>query len=254
MIIWGAAFAGLLIGSYVNVVAHRVPLGKGVVRSRSECPECGHEIAAGDNIPLVSFLLLRGRCRHCGKPISLRYPAVEAGTAIAFGLAAWLIGPSWVLPAYLWATAVVVALVVTDLTHRRIPNRILYPGVAVGTALLAAGAALEGEIGALGRALIGGGAYFGGLLLLAIAARGGFGFGDVKLAFLLGEFTAYRSWGALLTAVMGGFAVGGLIGILLLLARRVGRKDVIAFGPAMTLGAAIGLGFGEAISSWYLGL
>lgn len=243
---------GLLVGSFLNVVAHRIPAGVRVTTPPSACPSCGHRIRPYDNVPVVSWLLLRGRCRDCRAPISIRYPLVEAGTAVLFALTAALIGPSWVLPAFLWFAAVVEVLVIIDLAHKRIPNRILYPGTAVALVLLAAGAVAEGEASALLRGLAGGAGYFGLLLLVAIVARGGFGFGDVKLAFLLGLFAAYRSWESLFVSVVMAFLVGGLISIVLLVARRAGRRDAIPFGPALAVGVAIGIAAGIPIADWYL--
>ncbi|HAX81102.1 MAG TPA: prepilin peptidase [Actinobacteria bacterium] len=248
----GSAVVGLLVGSFLNVVAYRIPAGISVTTPPSACPSCGHRIRPYDNIPVVSWLLLRGRCRDCRAPISIRYPLVEAGTAALFALTAALIGPSWVLPAFLWFAAVVEVLVIVDLAHKRIPNRILYPGTAVAVVLLAAGAVAEGEASALLRALAGGAGYFGMLLLVAILARGGFGFGDVKLAFLLGLFAAYRSWESLFVSVVMAFLVGGLISVVLLLARRAGRRDAIPFGPALAVGVAIGIAAGIPIADWYL--
>lgn len=248
----GGAVVGLLIGSFVNVVAYRIPLGVSVVSPPSACPSCSHEIRARDNVPVVSWLLLRGRCRDCGAPISLRYPIVEVATSSAFAATAAVIGPLWVLPAYWWFAAVTIALVLTDLDVRRIPNRILYPGVVVGTVLLGGGAIADATPGAFGRAAAGGGLYFLGLLLVALAARGGFGFGDVKLAVLLGEFAAYRSWGALAATIFLAFVVGGLVSTVMLVTRKLGRKDAIAFGPAMVVGAYIGITSGASIVSWYL--
>lgn len=252
-LILAAGFIGLLIGSFLNVVAYRIPLGMKVTSPPSACPQCQSRIRTRDNIPVVSWILLRGRCRDCGAPISVRYAVVELGTAVVFGATAALIGWDWALPAYLWAVGVCIALVVTDLDHKRLPNRILYPGAVVATVLLGAGAALEGELAAWGRGLLGGVADFAFFLLIALVARGGFGFGDVKLAFLLGEMAAYRSWESLFVAVFASFMVGGLIAVGLLVARRAGRRDAMPFGPAMVIGAAIGVAWGESIASWYLG-
>ena len=131
---------GLLAGSFINVVAYRVPRELSVVRPRSACPGCGHEIRSRDNVPVVSWLLLRGRCRDCGSAIAVRYPLVEAGTAAVLAALAWMIGPSWALPGFWWAAGVAIALTLTDLDVRRIPDRILLPGAAVTLVLLAAGA------------------------------------------------------------------------------------------------------------------
>ncbi len=248
-----SAFLGLLIGSFLNVVAYRVPLEMKVSSPPSACPGCGHPIRARDNVPVLSWLLLRGRCRDCGEPISVRYAVVEAGTAVSFGAVAGLIGLSWVLPAYLWFTAVSITLVLTDLDHKRIPNRILYPGTAVAAVLLAAGALLEGTPGDLGRAGAGAVGEFAFFLVVAIVARGGFGFGDVKLSFLLGGFTAFLSWDSLLVGVFAAFLVGGAVAVVLLILRRAGRGDAMPFGPAMVIGAAIGMFWGERLLDLYLG-
>ncbi len=253
LIIGGAAFLGLLIGSFLNVVIYRIPAGMAVVRPPSACPHCGHHIRARDNLPVVSWLWLRGRCRDCGGPISVRYPLVEAATAVLFGGAGWLLGPVWVLPAYLWFIGVTVSLAMIDLDHHRIPNRILYPGAIVGTVLLAGGALADGDLGALWRGLAGGAGFFGVLLVLAVLARGGFGFGDVKLGFLLGEFAAYRGWGSLFVGAFAAFVIGGLVSIALMGLRRAGRRDVIPFGPALILGCYLGVVVGESVFDWYLG-
>lgn len=247
-----AAF-GLATGSFLNVVVHRVPAGESVVRPRSACPGCGTPIAGYDNIPVVSWLLLRGRCRHCGMRISARYPLVEAGTSALFVVTFLVIGADWTLPAHLWFVAVTVALAVIDFGTKRLPNRVLYPGTVVAVVLLGAGALAEGEWDAFMRGVLGGIAYFVGLLVIAIVARGGFGFGDVKLAALLGLFAAYRSWGALGVAVFAGFIIGGVMSLGLLVAGRARRKDTIPFGPAMILGAWVAVALGDRIAEWYLG-
>jgi len=245
--------AGAVAGSFVNVVAHRVPRGMSVIRPRSACPGCGHEIRSRDNIPVLSWLLLRGRCRDCGTGISRRYPLVEAGTAAGFAGLALLVGASWALPGYWWAAGVAIALTLTDLDVRRIPDRILLPGAVVTAVLLGLGAAGDGDLMAALRAAGGGAAYFGLLLVVALAARGGFGFGDVKLGVLLGMVLAYRSWGALAVGAFASFALGGLAAIALLATRRAKRKDAIPFGPAMVAGAALALVWGEAVVRWYAG-
>jgi leader peptidase (prepilin peptidase) / N-methyltransferase len=247
-----AAF-GLATGSFLNVVVYRIPAGKSVVRPRSACPGCGQTIGARDNIPVLSWILLRARCRHCGMRISARYPLVEAGTAALFVATVAIVGIEPDLPAHLWFVSVTLALALIDLDTKRLPNRVLYPGTAVAVALLGAGALLDGIGDALVRSLLGGFAYFVGLLVIAIAARGGFGFGDVKLAFLLGVFTAYHSWGALAVAVFAGFVIGGLVSVAALVAGRARRKDTIPFGPAMVLGSWLAIAVGERIAQWYFG-
>jgi leader peptidase (prepilin peptidase)/N-methyltransferase len=253
LLVTAGGVIGLLAGSFINVVAYRVPRGLSVIRPRSACPGCGHEIRSRDNVPVVSWLLLRGRCRDCGSAIAVRYPLVEAGTAAVLAALAWMIGPSWALPGFWWAAGVAIALTLTDLDVRRIPDRILLPGAAVALVLLAAGALADGNPMALARAAAGGAAYFTLLLGVALAARGGFGFGDVKLGLLLGLVLGYRSWGVLAVGVFAAFAVGGLAALVLLAARRAKRKDAIPFGPAMVAGAAVALAWGDAILRWYAG-
>jgi leader peptidase (prepilin peptidase)/N-methyltransferase len=252
VLVIGGAVLGLMIGSFLNVVVYRVPLGRSIVSPPSACPSCASRIRARDNVPVLSWLILRGRCRDCAAPISARYPLVEAGTAGAFAGVAGVVGPVWVLPAYWVATATAIALALVDLDHRRIPNAILFPGLAISWLLLVPGSLIDGDPWGLVRAAGGAAAYFGLLLVVALAARGGFGFGDVKLALLLGTYLAYRDWETLAVGVFGGFVVGGVAGGFLLLSRRAGRKDAMPFGPAMVIGAAVALVWGTAIADWYL--
>ncbi len=244
---------GLLIGSFLNVVAYRVPLGRSVVSPPSACPECHHPIRPRDNIPVLSWLLLRGRCRDCGAGIAVRYPMVEAVTGVLFAGTYLVIGPVWVLPAYLVFVSTTVALVLTDLDHKRIPNRILYPATGAVVVLLVAGAAADGTLSDVPRAGAGGVIYFGILLLIALAARGGFGMGDVKLAFLLGTILAFRSWDTLWSGIFLAFLIGGLVSLLLLITRKKGRKDAIPFGPPLIVGAWIAVVWGQQLVDWYLG-
>lgn len=242
---------GLVIGSFLNVVAYRVPLGRSVVSPPSACPGCGHPIRPRDNVPVLSWLLLRGRCRDCGAAISGRYPLVEACTAGLFAAVPLLVVPAAV-PAFWLAAAAGVTLTLTDLDHKRIPNKILFPAIAAGTALLGVAALVEGDPAPFLRALGGGAAYFGLLFVVAIAARGGFGFGDVKLAFLLGMFAGWVSWASVVVAAVAAFLVGGVVAIGLLLAGSADRKDAIPFGPSMIVGAVIAIAWGDAIAAWYL--
>jgi leader peptidase (prepilin peptidase)/N-methyltransferase len=154
---------------------------------------------------------------------------------------------------YLWFVGVTIALTLTDLDHQRIPNRILYPSTAVGAVLLAGAAIGDGHAVWFVRAIEGGAAYFALLFIVALAARGGFGMGDVKLAFFLGLFLAYVSWGTLVVGVFAAFVVGGVVASGLLVTKVRGRKDPIAFGPALVAGAWIAIPFAGRLLSWYLG-
>ena len=253
-----AVVLGGAIGSFVNALAYRVPRGLPVAASRSACPACGAQIRARDNLPLLSYVLLRGHCRDCGSTISARYPIVEATVALLFLAVVAFLGAVWVVPAYWWFVMIVTALVLTDLDHKRIPNRILFPGIAGGAVLLFAGALADGSAdgggwAAIGRAGGGAAIYFGLLLCIALIARGGFGFGDVKLAALLGMFLAYRSWAALWSGIFLAFLLGGLAAVALLVTRRAGRKQAIPFGPALVAGALIAIAYGQDLVDWYLG-
>src|SRR5438270_7375112 len=197
-----AGVFGLLIGSFLNVVIWRVPRGESVVRPPSHCPNCEREISPRDNLPVVSWLLLRGRCRHCNEPISARYPLVELATGLLFLAFALHFGPHAVLPAYLYFGAVGIALAMIDFDHKRLPDVLTLPSYPVGLALLTVAAAVESDWWPLERAAIGLGALlaFYGVLWLVYPA--GMGFGDVKLSGVVGMYLGWVGWGAL---VVGAF-------------------------------------------------
>ncbi len=249
---------GALIGSFLNVVVWRVPQGLSIVRPASACPACGHEIAWYDNIPIVSWLVLRGRCRNCAAPISVRYPLVEAGTAIAFALVVWGpyggLYPFALLPALLYWAAVGIALTLIDLDHHRLPNVIVLPSYIVTAALLLLASVLTGDYGRLISAAIGCVALFGFYWLLATAYRGGMGFGDVKLAGVLGMLLGWVGWPALIVGAFAAFLLGGVVGGILMIGHRATRKSRIPFGPFMIAGAWVGIIAGSAIADSYLTL
>lgn len=244
---------GLAIGSFLNVVAYRVPLGKSVVSPPSACPNCSAEITSRDNIPVLSWLLLRGRCRNCAEPISPRYAVVELTTAVLFAVTPYVVGPVWAIGAFWWFIGVTVALVLTDLDHKRIPNRILYPGTVVGAVLLVVAALMDGDVNRLLPAALGGLGYFTIMLVIALIARGGFGFGDVKLSLLLGIFMGYLDWQFVGLGFFLAFFLGGVVSILLLVTKIKGRKDKVPFGPYLVLGAYLAIAFGDQFLAWYLG-
>lgn len=241
---------GLAIGSFLNVVIWRVPRGESVVRPASACPGCGTEIRAWDNVPLLSWVLLRGRCRSCNEPISVRYPLVELGTALVFaGAAAWF-GTTWTLPAFLYLGAISVALAMIDIDVKRLPDAIVKPSYLVGAALLAAAAVLAGSPEVLLRAAIGGLVMFALYFAIVFAYPKGMGWGDVKLAGLLGMFLGFLGWKELATGAFLAFLVGGVVGIALMAAGK--RKVKIPFGPYMLAGAWLGILVGPIIADWYL--
>lgn len=248
---------GLAVGSFLNVVIHRVPDGHSIVRPPSACPGCGTPISARDNIPILSWLLLRGRCRTCGMRISARYPLVELLNAVVWlALAWWALAADQVplLPWLLVLGSACVALTFIDLEHHRLPDAIvlkLYPAGLVGLALagLLSGAwpLATAAIGVAAWVVVIGGVWF-------VSGGRGMGFGDVKLAPILGATLGWVGVSAAVIGLFSAFALGALVGIVLILARRAGRKSAIPFGPFLVVGAAIGLVAGEPIWQGYLSM
>ncbi len=261
-----AGVLGLLIGSFLNVVIYRVPIGMSVVRPASACPNCGSSIHAYDNVPVVAWLALRGKCRNCSAPISARYPLVELGTGVFFfvvslPLAAQLaavqpttetIASGLALVAFLYLAAISIALTFIDIEHHRLPDSIVLPSYAVAAILLATSAILIGDYAALIRAGVGLAAMAIGYFALSLLWRGGMGLGDVKLAGVLGLYLGYTGWGALAVGSLGAFFLGGIFGIVLILLHKTTRKSGIPFGPWMLMGAWVGILFGDRIWTGYL--
>jgi leader peptidase (prepilin peptidase) / N-methyltransferase len=246
------AIVGLVIGSFLNVVIWRVPRDESVVRPGSHCPNCGHPVRPYDDIPVVSWLVLRGRCRDCGNAISIRYPLVELLTALLFGLTGWHFGLSWELPAYLYLVAIGVALALIDLDVHRLPNAIVLPSYGVVPALLLVASIGNGDWNALVRAAVGGAALYAVYFLLRLGYPAGMGFGDVKLAGLLGLYLGWLGWGQLAVGAFLGFLLGGVVGGGLMVANRATRKSKIPFGPFMIAGAYLAVLVGAQISDLYL--
>jgi leader peptidase (prepilin peptidase)/N-methyltransferase len=239
-----AAVAGAILGSFANVLIYRMPNNESIVTPRSRCPRCRTPIRAVDNIPVLSYLLLRGRCRRCGQPISARYPLVEILMAL-LAAAAWAALPD--LASRVAAITLVFLLVVItfiDIDHQLILNRLSYPGIAAGLAFAAAQGRL---VPAAASAVAAGGL----IAAIVIASRGGMGEGDIKLAAMIG---AFLGWPGVAVALFASFAVGGAVGIGLLALRLRRRRDAIPFGPALASGALIGLFWGDRIWTWYWGL
>jgi leader peptidase (prepilin peptidase)/N-methyltransferase len=248
------ALVGLAVGSFLNVVVHRVPRGGSLVRPGSHCPSCAHPIRERHNVPVLGWLLLRGRCADCGVPISPRYPLVEAGTAIAFVLVVarlHQLGLGSAAPAYVWFTAMGIALALIDLETRRLPNAIVLPSYPVLAVLLAASAWYQHDWWSLARAGIGGAALYSFFFALAFAAPAAMGFGDVKLAGLVGGVLAYLSWWTLVLGAFLGFLLGAVVGVALMLAGRAGRKTALPFGPYMIAGALLALFVAAPLAGLY---
>ena len=241
-----ALLGGLVIGSFLNVVAYRLPLGTMLEKSRSYCPHCEHPVRPRDNIPVLSWLMLRGRCRDCGEPISRRYPLVEAGTALLFVLVVAVHhDDTSKLVLGLVMVAFLVPLALIDLDTRLLPNKLTAPA-AVAAIVLGTLLDPSGEV----QRLIAGAAAGGFFLLAALAYPKGMGMGDVKLAGVLGLFLG-RAVGA---ALLIGLIAGVLVGVAIMSRKGVaaGRKTKVPFGPFLALGGVIALFVGEAIVDAYI--
>ena len=245
---------GLLIGSFLNVVVHRVPRGESVVSPPSACPECGTAIRPRDNVPVLGWVLLRGKCRDCQTPISARYPIVEAVTGALFVVLALRFDDDWVLPAYLYLASVGLALALIDLDCRRLPDALTLPSYPVAAVLLGAAALLGSNSGDFLTALLGGAAMFSLYFALAFAYPAGMGFGDVKLAGVLGMYLGWLGWGAWAVGTFLGFFLGGVFGIGLILIKKGGRKTAVPFGPFMLLGVLVAVLVGPELADGYADL
>lgn len=241
---------GAIAGSFLNVCIYRLPLGKSIMWPASACPACGRELSWYENIPVVSFLALRARCRTCQAPISMRYPLVEALTSVLFVCAWWYYGPGPLLASRLVFGCALVVLFAIDLEHHLLPDAITLPGIFVGFvfSLFTEPGWLSSLIGIL----VGGGvlwliaeAYF------RIRHEEGLGFGDVKMLAMIG---AFLGWPLTLLTLMMASLSGTVIGIALIITKRGGMKYALPFGTFLALGAAAAATVGPAILHWYLGL
>lgn len=249
-----AGVLGLLIGSFLNVVVWRLPRGESLSKPPSHCPACGHAIRPYDNVPVASWLVLRGRCRDCGARISARYPLVELGTGVAFALTFLWVGWSVLLPFALWFAAAAIAMVLIDIEYHRLPNSLTlttYPVVLTGFALTAL---VESQGPAFVRALAGGLVLAAAYALLAVLFPRGMGWGDVKLAASLGTVMAWSSWGVLVVGGFAAFLLGAGWGIAAMLAGRAGRKSALPFGPFMIVAAVLAVLWGQLVADWYADL
>jgi len=233
---------GAALGSFLNVVIYRLPRHRSLVSPRSQCPHCGTPIAARDNIPLLSFILLRGRCRHCRRPIGWRYPLVELLTAVLLTLLWWREGPTFRFTAAAVFVLLLIPIFFIDLDHRIVPNALSYPGIVLGLVL----AIPQGRFSDALFTGAGAGALF---LLIAILSRGGMGGGDIKLAVVMG---AFLGWPAIAFALLVAFTTGAVVGVALMATGRRGRRDPIPFGPFLALGAVVAWFTASTVIAWYL--
>lgn len=252
LLVFLVALYGLFIGSFLNVVIWRVPRGESVISPRSACPGCKSPIAIRDNLPVLSWLLLRGRCRHCAQPISKRYPLVEFGTAALFAGTAWWLGATWSLPAYLYLAGITVALAMIDLDVFRLPDAIVLPSYPVALLLLTLPVALERDWVTMVRVPLAGCLLYSLLFLTRLAYPKGMGGGDVKLVGILGMYLGYLGWGPVIVGFFASLLLGTLISVPVMLRSGKGGKTRIPFGPFLLGGAYVGLAVGVPAWQWYL--
>jgi len=272
------AVLGMIFGSFGSVIAYRVPVrmqGEGhdpgeesrpgeagkavadesILTGRSRCPTCGRIISPIENIPVVSYVLQRGRCRGCGVRIPLRYPLIEITTGVLFALAAWKF--ELTIEAFLFAALFWVLVVLTqiDLEHRLLPNRIVYPAFVVGWIGLAVAAIADGSGDRLVDAAIGAAIFGGFFFIVAFLYPAGMGGGDVKLGFVLGTFLGYLDGvGVVLVGMFLSFLIGALVGVGVMLFTERGRKAMVPFGPFLALGTVLAVFIGRSIADWYTDL
>lgn len=242
----------LALGSFMTVVVDRVPTGGSIVSPRSRCPSCGTEILARDNVPVLGWLLLRGRCRACGARISPLYPLIEVSTAVLIVAAVAVSDDVWVSIALAALVGLMPAIAVIDLKHRIIPNRIMYPALVAFPVYLAV-ARLAGAPVDLVDMILGFGLYGGALLVIALISPRGMGMGDVKLAALIGLVLGAVDLRAVGVAAGMGILAGGVAAIVALLAG-AGRKSALPFGPFLAFGAVVAVFATEPIVDAYLEL
>jgi len=244
---------GLVVGSFDNVAIFRIPEGKSLWAPRSFCPNCGHTIVWYDNIPIVSYLLLRAHCRNCNEPISWRYPLVELVSGLLFLAVFAKVGFQWtaeLLP-YLFMVTVLIIVSAIDLQQQIIPNKVMYPSIVVALAAMGAVSLVRGDYHIITDSLIGFAVIAVPWALLAMVFPRGFGMGDAKLAAFTGIILGWRS------EVVGffiGILLGAIISVILMAAGKKSRKSRIPFGPFLAAGALIALFWGQAIWDAYLKL
>ncbi len=242
---------GLVLGSFLNVCIHRLPAGLSVVKPRSRCPACENTIAWYDNIPILSYLFLLGKCRKCGAGIPARYPLIEAFTAVIAWIVFLRFGPGWEFFVFFLYSAALLTVSVIDLDHRIIPDEISLSGIVVGLAL-AALTPLRPFLDALTGALIGGGFLLVvGFFYETVRKQEGIGGGDIKLLAMIGAFSGWK--GALFT-IFGGSVIASAVGISIMIVRRVDSQLPIPFGPFLSFAAFLYVLAGDQLINAYLGL
>jgi leader peptidase (prepilin peptidase)/N-methyltransferase len=244
-----AAVVGVCVGSFLNVCIYRLPRGQSLASPPSRCPHCERPLRWYHNIPIVSWVALRGRCAHCQAPISIQYPVIELVTALVWLLIVWMTPVGWLLASRLVLATALIVLFMIDLEHQLLPNVITLPGIVVGLAFSVVAPPRPAD------ALLG--ALLGGGVLYAIAAayyllrkEEGMGMGDVKMLAMVGAFLGWRA--VLLTLVLSSFA-GAVIGVVMMGLQKGSMRYALPFGTFLAVGALIAMLFGEQFIAWYLG-
>ena len=248
-----AALFGLVVGSFLTVVTARVPVGESIASPGSHCPLCGVPIRPVDNVPLLSYVLRRGRCRACAARIPLRYPAIEFATACLFAAVTARVPTHRAAPAYCVLAAGLVALTVVDLERFRLPTPIIASTAAVGLPLLLLPALAAHDLASLVRVPIAGAVGFALLGLVFVVSPRGIGFGDVRLAGLCSAFLGWLGYRVAAVGLVLAFLSAGIIAIGLLVAGRAGRKTRLPFGPFLATGTAAAILFGPDLARVWLG-
>ncbi|MCX8027566.1 MAG: prepilin peptidase [Thermodesulfovibrionales bacterium] len=249
----GVVILGLVVGSFLNVCIYRLPRGMGIITPPSSCPHCASRIKPYDNIPLVSYIILGGKCRYCKGNISIRYPLVELSNAILYLLCYQTFGFGLYLPIIFAFVSSMIVITFIDLEFQIIPDVITLPGIIIG--LISASLIFPDPFDKLHNTgflnsiigILGGGGFF---LLVAIISRGGMGGGDIKMIAMVGAFLGYK--GVLLTILFGSL-IGSLVGIGLMIFKGKDRKTKVPFGPFLALGCLLTLFYGDKIMHLYLG-
>ena len=247
------AILGLAIGSFLNVCIDRLPQNKSIVMPPSHCEACQHKLAAKDLIPVFSYIRLRGRCRYCQASIPRRVFWVELATALIFAFLCWHYGLSAGLGIMIFYACLFIVIFVIDLEHGLILNKVVYPSMVVALLLALVPEPGFNQLAAMrvANAAMGGAIGFVIFLLIALASRGGMGWGDVKLAALIGLATGFPS---VILAIIMAAIVGGIVAVALMIAKKRTRRETIPFGPFLALAALVTLLWGSNILSWYRGL
>jgi leader peptidase (prepilin peptidase)/N-methyltransferase len=243
------AVLGLAVGSFLNVCIYRLPRGESLAYPPSRCPRCGKRLAWYDNLPVVSWLVLRGRCRRCREPISMQYPIVEIVTAATAVLVVYVTPPGPLLASRLVLSGILIVLFVIDLELQLLPNLITLPGIAFGFVFSLV--APPGPLASLAGIALGAGILYGiAAAYYAVRREEGMGMGDVKMLAMIGAFLGWRA--VLLTLVLASFS-GALVGVVLLSSKREGLRFALPFGTFLAVGAFAAMMAGDAIIRWYLG-